>query len=321
MQLSARGHRAQQKEKAMPVPGVDAGDFPAGLISEMLTGIVEEETSLVDEIFVPWDRTTVLSGNIIIDGSESGLARGENQGLGPMVSAKEHRGAIGTAPYNAKAYVGKSLLADESVNNFEAIGEDAMALELTKARRDANTALDRYAFDTVLASTVLNNTFAAVALWSDLGVASKPVAEIRKARQESAPGADTAILGRKVVNGLMEHPDVIAELSNFNAGTSDETFLENWLKRKFGFTFVHFLEKKYNSGAVGTATASYIGDTLAWFGHASNIINVHPKSSIQDTVDQLRLVDPRALLTQYARYDDPIRPVKELGCVITSVVA
>lgn len=304
--------------------GVDAGDFPAGLIAEMLKGIVADEEAMTDKILTPYNRTTLLEGSITIDGSESGLARGQNQQLGPGVRAQEHRGAITSVSFNARAFVGRSKLPDEAVNNFEALGEDAMKLELTKSRRDANTGLDLITFgSTVLGSTSLNVEYDATATgggpWDDVGAASNPVTDIRYAKEVSAPGADTIIMGREVKNGLMVHPDVIAELSNFSGGTEDETGLENWLKRKFGFKHVHFLDQMYNAGVTGVVTVTYIGATLCWIGRKSDAINVHPTTSVQDTVDQYRCVDSRSLVTQYSRYDDPIRPTQQLGCVVTNV--
>lgn len=307
-------------------PGVDAGTFPAGLIAEMLRGIVEAETSLVDEIFTPYERTTLLSGNITIDGSESGLARGENQHLGAGVDAKEHKGAIGSVAFDARAYVGKSLLTDEAANNFEALDEDAMNRELKIAYRDANTALDRYAWDSVLASTSKNveadvtNLGFGDAAWDDGGTASTPVQDIRHIIQVSAPGADTGIIGRAVANGLMIHPDVVAELSNFSAGTEDEDGLKAWLKRKFGLRTVHIIKKLYNAAGVGSVTPTYIGDTVAWFGHAADLINVHPQFSRQDSAETFRLTS-RSMLTQVARYDDPIRPTQTLGAIATNVTS
>jgi len=305
-------------------PGVDAGSFPAGLIAEMLKGLVENENALVDDIFTAYERTTLLAGNITIDGSESGLARGVNQALGAGVDAKEHKGAIGSVAFDCRAYVGKSLLTDEARNNFEALDEDAMNRELTIAYRDANTALDRHAWDNVLASTSLNVEADVTALgngnaaWDDGGTTSTPILDIRDITQISAPGADTAILGRKVANGLMVHPDVVAELSNFSAGTESEDGLINWLKVKFGLTYVYIVKKLYNAGALGTVTPTYIGDTVAWFGHKADLINVHPGSSVQDTAETFRLTS-RSMLTQVSRYDDPIRPTQTLGAIATNV--
>lgn len=310
------------------MPSLDIGTFPDGLIREMLVGIVEEEESLVDKIFGRQIRDLVaMSGEIPRDGTESGVARGDNQALKPGVEAEEGEGEVDTVSYNARAYVGEYLTPEEVVATLAYYGEEGLARDLRAARRDANTALDRKVFGTagILASTSLNNerdaTSAGGGPWSDSGSNSNPVKDIRYAKQTGAPGADTVIVGLNPKNSLMIHSDVLADKMYFGgAGTDNEEGLENWFKRKFGFRNVFFIEKLFNSAAkTKDPSLSYIGENLVWIGYHDDLCLVHPRHQINDQATQERVQKRRSWRTQFVRYDDAIRPTKEKGVVVTNV--
>lgn len=315
--------------RSLPInmSAVDPGDFGAGTVREIFQGVMQEETSIIDEVAGTEYNPLKLNGTVDLDASESGVARGENQDLEPGEEAKAHQGAVDTQSFDAKAQVGQSLLRDESKAAFEAGNVDALEREIRNAVRDGNKAFDRKAFGSSgpLVSTTLNVEFDATVdgsgAWDDKGSASTPVTDIRTMKEVKAPGADAIIMGRDIKNGLMVHPDVLAELSNFSGGTADEQQLENWLKRKFGFSYVKFLdqiEHTYNSGAKGSFSLTYLFATYCWVGYRRAIAVFNPDVEEQNKLEQVRETRRRSYLTQYSRYSDVRRPIQELGCILTN---
>jgi hypothetical protein len=300
--------------------------LPDGVVREIFRGVTEEETAWIDEyVGRRVDDVMTMSGSIPVSDSDSSLGRGLNKGLPPLAEAEEFHSTMGSVAYNATAYVGLSSLSDEAKNDRQFYGEDALAEELTKARRDSNTALDLYLSD-ILTSTSFNVeydvTSAGSGAWDDGGLASDPITDIRSARDSSAPGSDTIIVGRLARNALQVHPDVIAQFSNIAAGTIGDEALLNWLKVTFGFENALVFDKKYNSANSGQSTSiSYIFDTGIWIGTWNDVVLVHPDMDNQDNVSVERMQTKRGDRTQVERYDDIIRPTQEKGCTLTNAVS
>lgn len=302
-------------------------DLAPGLIREMLTGIVEEEQSIVDQIWRRIDRPTRLTGNINIRGTGATVAKGLNQGLAPLEAAQPYSYTNDFVQFVCKAYVGYGLLSDEERNDHDAsFDEDAVAAELATAYRDANTSLDLAAMAD-LTSTALNTEFNVTStgggVWSDGGTASTLAADLRQVREVTAPNSDTIIIGRTGRNLMMEHEDFLATASatgNYYAGgTAAYQALRNWLQSVIGFTNVHFLEKLYDSAAVDAdPSLAYIGADVIWIGHGEDLINVHPRSPINDAAEVVRDVDRRAHKIAVTRYDDTIRPTQLKGATLTN---
>jgi hypothetical protein len=305
--------------------GLDQGTFPDVLIQEMMFGLLTTEVSQADSICTPGPFRTTMSGSVPVLKSISTLARDEEIGLAPLAIAQELGGEMTSAPYTALARVGRSFVSDEERNDMGAYGQDAVALHLRLVRMQANFKTDR-ALATALASTVLNNTFNCnsdgAGEWNDY-TNGTPLQDLLLAADSFAPDADTLVLGRSVYDALVAHPDIKAQLVNINAGQIDYSGLAAILRVKVpNLQQIFVLDKLYNSGAKGQAlSTARLFRNNAWLGHKQDLILVEPSgAAIQNTVDQERDVDHRALKIQYARYNAILRPTKDLGVTFTNVI-
>lgn len=304
--------------------------FPDDLIREMLTGIIETEVAFADTACgQQFRKQTSLTGSVPIKSSGATLGTIEGYaGLAPGEVAPGEEYTVTSVAYTAKARVGKGILTDEERNDYDAMfNEDAVNAQLTTARQNANTRLDKY-LETILSSTSLNTEAAAGSGYGPgWGSASSTMAaDIRKVRETVAPGADTIIIGRALKNVMLDNDALLATPiagNNYGGGTGAESILVAWLKQYTDFTNVLFFDKKYDSsGGRGAAAAvSYLFDSLAWVGYSDDLVLVHPTGPINDLVDIERKSEVRSHVIQYSRYDDILRPTLLKGAVMTGFTA
>lgn len=308
----------------------DISDFPDGLIREMLTGILTRETSFADELCGrQYRQKTSLTGGVPIRGGKATVARGENQGLRPGAEAKPYTYDVSSATYEALAYVGYGTLTDEERG---AAGyyydQDAVALEIETAVREANTALD-LKLEAVLESTTLNTEFALGSNggdWDDFGASSTMFQNLRTLRQVTVPGADTIILGRNAENTMLQHDDFLASeiAGNYYAGGSgEESVLHAWLRQYIGFTNVFKFDRLYNADTdpADDINYTYAFDNGVWVGYADDLVLIHPDWEDQDKVEVERVTRQRLHEIQFSRYDDIIRPTTKKGAIVTGLNA
>lgn len=308
----------------------DVADFPDGLIREMLTGIVTQETAFADDLCGrQFRQKTSLEGGIPIRGTTGGVARGENRNLPPGAEAKPYNYDVGSVSYKAGAYVGFGELTDEERG---AAGyyfdQDAVSLEIETAVREANTALDRD-LAAVLESTTLNTEFALGSSggdWDDLGTSSTMYANLLTLREVTVKGAPTIIYGRGAANTMKQHEDFLASgiSGNYYAGgAAPESALQAWLKEYVGFTNVYRFDRLYNTDTdpEDAASLDYLFDDFVWVGYDDDLVMVHPDWEDQDKVEINRVTRRRLHEIQFSRYDDIIRPTLLKGAIVTGLNA
>lgn len=304
--------------------------FPPDLIREMLTGIIESETAFADEVCGSQFRlVTSMTGSVPVLGSGATLGTIEGwQGLVPGESAPGEEYDVTYASYLAKARSGKGILTDEQRNDFSAMfGEDAVESALRTARINANTRLDKY-LEQKIQSTSLNTNFAAGGLggltWKS--TSSKMAEDLRKCREETAPGADTIIIGRALRSVMLDNAGLLGSAisgNNYAGGTGETTILTAWLKEYIGFENVHFFDKKFDSsgGRGATPAVSYLFDTYGWVGYGEDLVLVHPTGPANDLAEIERAAEVRSHVIQYTRYDDILRPTVLKGAVLSGFTA
>ena len=300
------------------------------LIREMLTGIIEAETAFADVACGnQFRQVTALAGNIPVLGSGATLGTIEGYaGLVPGEAAPGEEYDVTYAAYTARARSGKGILTDEQRNDFTAMfGEDAVESALRTARQNANTRLDKF-LETKLSSTSLNTEFAAGGVggltWKSSS--STMAADLRKCREETAPGADTIIIGRALRSVMLDNDGLLGSAltgNQYAGGTGNTTALEAWLKEYIGFDRVLFFDKKYDSsgGRGATPAVSYLFDALGWVGYADDLVLVHPTGPSNDLAEIERAAEVRSHVIQYTRYDDILRPTVLKGAVLTGFTA
>ena len=322
---SAAGNRIQLRHNDGAVDNAfDIAGFPDGLIREMLTGIVEQETAYADVLCGrQFRQKTTLEGGIPIRGTKASVARGENRNLPPGAEAKPIRYDVGSVSYKAGAYVGFSeLTAEERGAAGAYFDQDAVALEIETAVRDANTALDRD-LDAMLQSTSLNTEYALSVDWDDFGAVSSMFGDLKTLRQVTVPKADTIIIGRNAQNTMLQHDNLLAKVNQYSGGAADPGILESWLRASIGFTNVFIFDRLYNSDTDPSDAANndYLFDDSVWVGYFDDIVMVHPDWEDQDRVDVEWVTRRRLHEVQFSRYNDLLRPTQGKGAIVTGLNA
>lgn len=305
--------------------GINVGSIPNILIAEIMQQLVTSEPAQADAICTRRTDRTTLAGSIPVLQSITTLARAEDVGVGPFAEVADHGGSMTTAAYNCLARVGSSRVSDEEVNDIGALGQDAIAMHLGICRAVANFKTD-FALATALTSSSLNGTFDCNSdgggEWDDK-TNGTPLEDLLKASRTFAPDADMLVVGRRVAEALMSHPDIKNEVANFNAGQIDYNSLEAYLRRKIpNIRHIHVLDKLYNTNGLGqTPVVSRLFEINAWLGYKSDLLLVEPAGApIQNQVEQERQVSKRSTLLQYSRYNDILRPSASLGVRFTNVI-
>lgn len=308
-----------------PVTSFDVGTIPQLTVQEIMYGLMTSEVALADSICTTYTRGSTLNGKVPVMTSASTLARAENIGLPPLAENVALGGAMTTADYNCLARVGDALVSDEEVNDMGALGADAASFALTSCRRQANFKTD-YVLAQTLESTTLNEEFDCNVdgngEWNDY-TNGTPLADLLLAADEFAPDADTFVIGRRVHDILLAHPDIKAQIVMINNGQLDYNGLFAYLRTKIpNLQNFHVLDKLYNTAARGqTVAPGRLFSEKAWLGHKADLLLVEPNgAAIQNRVTQQRAPNNRALHVQYVRYNAILRPTKSLGVTFTNVI-
>lgn len=304
--------------------GFDYGSIPEQTLREIAFGLSSEAESFADLVCRKITDRTTLNGSLPTMNSTYSLAQDINGGLSPLEEAKPHLGSLSTTAYNCLAYVGSSLISDEEQNDLSVYGEDRVARAAVMARADANLSLDKD-LEAVLQSTSLNTQFNVTSLgngaWDDY-TNGTPIQDMLEARRTQCPEADTVIIGLRAYEVLVGHPDIVAESSNFSAGSLDYNALEAYIRRKVpGIRRVFTSMKLYDNAAYGaTASFDFLFEDNVWMGKGDDLIMVAPQNAqIQDNLEVERQTSMRAWLVQYARYADIIRPTQAHATVFTNL--
>lgn len=301
----------------------DFNSIPDSVLTETTMGLVTDMPAMADRFCTTFSRATTMSGTLPRLTNVTTLVGNRTQGLAPGEQAPTSPGGMASTTFECLAYVGKYVITAEEKAGIKSYGLDILQIHAESARAVANLKLD-LDMATVLASTSLNEEYDCnvdgSGEWDD-PANGRPFEDMLAAIDTKSPGSDTAILGRKVVRTLINHPDAIAESSNFNAGQLDESALVALIKRKLpSIRNVYIMDKFYNSAGEGaTEVLAYVGDEVCWIGHKSDLILVHPKMDDQDKLVPWRDHDIRSDILQYERYDDIVRPTKAKGCTFSNI--
>jgi len=322
----------------MAVNAFDIGSIPSALMRRIHEGLQTDEVAEAESICTLRADATTRNGTIPLLTSATLLARTENAGLAPLEAAKSHGGSMGTVKYEVKAYVGVDLVSDEERADMAYFSEDAIAIHMRQARRNANASIDQK-LEEVLLSTTDNNIFNCLAAGDGNGAwntaSSTPLDDVQQASDTFAPDANTIVLGRSVYNALVRNDDIIAETSQFaGSGQLNYTALEALFRAKIP-NLEHFFifDKKINRapldapGDSGAPNApSVVFDRLFrngfWLGMKEDILLIKPSGEgLEDQAEVTRKDEIRAHRIQYTRYIDIIRPFQEMGVTFTNVIA
>lgn len=304
----------------------DISTIPDQVLRSMAMGLVTEEESFADQVCTRITGKTTLNGTIPSKTSASTLGRLYNAGLAPGEVAKDHEGGVATTAYACKAYVGARFVYDEERNDLSVYGVDEIRDAARLARAVANLNIDA-ALATLLASTTENEEFDCNTNgngeWDDQ-VNGTPLEDLLAAKYDQAPGSDCLIYGPEAMRALLAHPDVVAEISHFNAGQLDISGLNTLLASKLQIPVENIFrfEKLYNGAAEGAAvTTAFLFDEGVWMGHKRDLIMVDPLNAlINNKLEIERVVERRAHRVQYERYVDLKRLTQPLGVYFSNVI-
>lgn len=299
----------------------DNGSIPSSVLSEIIFGLETKPACQADSICTIHNRTTTLGGSIPLFSSQSSVGRANRAGLQPGEASTPRIQSAGSVAYSALAYVGRCDITDESVINLAGYGLDILAKDMEIAIADSHLGVDE-ALAAVLASSSLNEAFDCASdgtgRW-DVPAASSPLDDLDKAKHDTAPGADTLVLGANVVRILKRHPDFLAMYSNFSAGyLNDAQLLE--VLGGIGFANVHVFDKMRDLNGLPLALSmDFLGNQQCWIGHKSDLIMVDPQHAKNHFPENFRDHGTRTNAVQFTRYAAFARPHKEMGCVFTNI--
>ena len=303
--------------------GMDQGTFPRMVVQRLYMSLMSKDYAQADTICRKETGKTTLNGTVYAKSSKSGLARVGNKKLAPLVAARKRHGKLGSRNYNAGACVGSTQLSDETMIDYAALGEDALADHVREVRAEANINVDAVLVDAI-EDTAVNEEYDVTTdgdgAWDDYAN-SKPYKDMQNIVRDVAPGSDTIILGLQMSHILLSHPDTFVETSNFNAGLADFSGLQSYIKRKVpGIANIYVFEVLYDANEEGEeADPDHLFTNGCWIGHKSDLVLVDPNHPVQAQLDVTRNQDQRCWDVQVARYIDVVRISKELGCTLTGL--
>jgi hypothetical protein len=282
--------------------------LPQATLDMVAHSIRTTELAAADLICSKASGKTTLAGSFPV--RTKLLARGENGGLGRGAEAKSHDQAAESVIYECLAYVGEVEFFEEDEIDWDAFGESEMTEAGKAAYADCNLAVD-LKLQSVLTSTSLNTEFDVTSdgngAWSDGGTASTPLDDLYNVLVQF-PGLDTLVFGAETERYLASHPDLIAEVSNFNGGQLDFSAVVGVLARKLGLdpSKVHSLRNRfYNTAADGApeVIGNLMGSGL-WFGTSANLHMIDPKHARNGEFRFIPEERKRMTVAQMKRYID-----------------
>lgn len=292
--------------------------LPGQIVRETIMGLMSDSQALIDRIGrkVP---VKGIQGTIPVLPSVNSLAREDLQGgIAEGAEAKPIDTFNSNLSYATLRYTGIAYLTDGAKIELDDFGVNSLEYYLSLCMMQVAAGINKDT-DDVLKSTSLNiETAANNGAWSSSS--STPIRDIREARRASGYG-DTIILGRDAAEFLMEHPDMIARLSNFSGGSLAQGELVDLLRRTFsGVTNVVIGSNLYNSATEGqSASLAYQFDGLAWVGHSDDL--VIPEQTGEPQTATFREEPRDATGLRYTRRLCVKRPNQDKGSVITGVTA
>lgn len=269
---------------------VDQGSIPQSLLDELLTGLrVEQEGAIIDEIKSP--RTvTENSAEMLVSPARHELARDEG-------TAKEEGADIDmidtemeSTTYKIENYAKGASLSDsvlESINSKT--GRDEVRRMLSRLRRDVivrmNSQLDSELSDASKNQTLDVQATGGTNPWSN---SAADVFEDVDEAFDLNPEASIFTIGRTDEKNLKRNSDVLAEFSNFNAGSLGEGQLANVFLNKYPRLDMVIVANRVFSNSDGEGTGTYTLQNefdTTWLGSERGLIYVE-KSSSPDTRQQ-----------------------------------
>lgn len=291
--------------------------LPGQIIKETIMGLMGDSQALIDRVGrkIP---VKGLEGTIPVLPSINSLRPEDlSGGIAEGAEAKPINTFNANITYQTLRYTGVAYLTDGAKIELDDFGVNSLEYYLSLCMMQVAAGINKDT-DDILKSTTLNEVEATAGglPWSD--PTSSPIRDIREARRKSGYG-DTLILGRDVAEALMEHPDIVARMSHFAAGSLAEGELLDFLRRTFsGLTNIVIGKNMFNSANEGqAATLAYQFDGLAWCGHEDDI--VVPEQTGEPMTATFREEPRDATGLRVTRRLAIKRPNKDKGTVITGV--
>lgn len=302
--------------------------IPDSLVEDKLVGLEREDGSVADEIC---DKRPVseLSGMITVVPTKQAVARGGDslKQIGADLDLQSDE--VDKTTFVIKR-AGKAEKIEPSIIKTidERTGRDELERKMRKARNSAHADIDSYLQSELTDSSknksfdVKNDGQSGANGWADNN--GTPLYDLQEAFDE-VPGADTMFIGRTDEKNLKNHPDLLAEFSNFDAGQLGPGQLANVLQNKFPRIQNLVIGNRYFSdqNEQGNGVALNLGYELAnttWMGHQRGLIMCEFDSDSPVT----RMSDPKvrsgSQVFAYERKIDILRPpeLSDMGQYFTN---
>ncbi|MFP4598045.1 MAG: hypothetical protein ACLFVJ_07325 [Persicimonas sp.] len=296
----------------------DQNTIPSQVVEDLLEGLTREPGSLTDMMCerVPVDG---IKGAIPVEPSSSSLTRESTHGLIPEGAvAKPIDEELDDVAYSCGRATGFAVIPDGTADQVDSVtGTSTVQRLLKKCLDQVHRDMDGELSD-VLDSATLNETFDADSdgggEWDD--DASTPLKDFDDAL-DLVPGSELAYVGRTDSKNLKIHPDVVAEISNFSAGSASAGQLASLLQNKFGFSKVIVGNVFYSNAANEGQSLSveYDLEDITWIGRSRDLILVEKGSIV---TEQGRILERQADALIQTRRVDILRPHKEMGLKFTT---
>jgi hypothetical protein len=220
----------------------DSNTLPTAMLDRVAKALSkpEERGALADqlcrreEVRVPKGEYDVLGVKALMPRDRSSSRSNHGVQFGDSLPNRQDQ-FDGTEAYDCDRFGGEDDIKKSDISRIvEETDIDAVAHKLRMCKQDGEVALDGR-LDGILTDNSLHQTYDATSAGNgtwDTDSAT-PLSDIRAAYKK-VPGQElTAYVGTNVVDYLLEHPDFLAEVSNFSAGQLGEGQLANLMRTKF----------------------------------------------------------------------------------------
>lgn len=306
----------------------DVGKIPESLLGMLAEGINREEGSLAD-LLCTRREVDALTGTITVEPSASNIPRKPLDSAGsldtdPGIAEGAEHGVrddeYDEVSYHCRRYGDAAFVKLAIIAALDKkTGKSNLQKKIANARKGAMRKVDAK-LRGVLTDTNLNESTAVTTLWSDS--TSAPFKDIRT-NLRGLLGADTIVMGGDVADALADHPDFLAEKSNFSAGTLGDGEVANVLRKKFSKVTNIIVADSYfsntNPEGVSGLNTEFDFDGLFWMGYKKDLL-LTEFSAMSPHTDQDKAVLRAGQIIVWERRLDIIRPHKEMGKLLTGVV-